>query len=46
MRVQVRKVLENIRGVLGTMDRQMSDIVSLVHHAVDIEQFMMTGDIC
>ena len=45
MRAQVRKVLENIRDVLGAMGGRMSDIVSLVHYAVDIEQFMATGDI-
>ena len=45
MRAQVRKVLENIRDVLGAMGGLMSDIVSLVHYAVDIEQFMATGDI-
>ena len=45
MRVQVRKVLENIRAVLATMGGQLSDIVSLVHYSTDIEQFMRTGDI-
>ena len=45
MRVQVRQVLENIRDVLGTMGGRMSDIVSLVHYATDIEQFMAASDI-
>lgn len=45
MRAQVRKVLENVRDVLGSMGGQMNDIVSLVQYATDIEQFMGTGDI-
>ena len=45
MRVQVRRVLENIREVLASMGGQMSDVISLVHYATDIEQFMSTGDI-
>ena len=45
MRAQVRKVLENIRSVLASMGGRMSDVVSLVHYATDIEQFMGTGDI-
>ena len=45
MRAQVRKVLENIQLVLASMGGRMGDIVSLVHYAVDIEQFMGTGDI-
>ena len=45
MRIQVRKVFENIRDVLSSMGGQMSDVVSLVHYATDIEQFMQTGDI-
>jgi 2-iminobutanoate/2-iminopropanoate deaminase len=45
MRAQVRKVLENIRDVLASMGGLMSDIVSLVHYAVDIEQFMGASDI-
>jgi 2-iminobutanoate/2-iminopropanoate deaminase len=45
MRTQVRKVLENIRDVLASMGGQMSDVVSLVHYATDIGQFMGTGDI-
>jgi enamine deaminase RidA (YjgF/YER057c/UK114 family) len=45
MRVQVRRVLENIREVLASMGGQMSDVVSLVHYATDIDQFMGTGDI-
>lgn len=45
MRAQVRKVLENTQGVLASMGGQMCDVVSLVHYATDIEQFMATGDI-
>ncbi len=45
MRVQVRKVLENMQGVLASMGGRMGDVVSLVHYATDIEQFMGTGDI-
>lgn len=45
MRAQVGKVLENIQSVLASMGGQMGDIVSLVHYATDIEQFMGTGDI-
>jgi 2-iminobutanoate/2-iminopropanoate deaminase len=45
MRMQVRKGFENIRDVLATMGGQMSDAVSLVHYATDIEAFMGTGDI-
>ena len=45
MRAQARNVLESIRDVLGAMGGQMCDIVLLVHYAVDIEQFMVTGDI-
>lgn len=45
MRAQVRKVLENIRDVLASMGGQMGDVVSLVHYATDIEQFMQAGDI-
>lgn len=45
MRAQVRKVLENIQSVLASMGGQMSDVVSLVHYATDIERFMATGDI-
>ena len=45
MCAQVRRVLENIRHVLASMGGRMGDIVSLVHYAVDIEQFMKTGDI-
>lgn len=44
MRAQVRKVLENIRDVLACVGGQMSDVVSLVHYATDIERFMETGD--
>lgn len=45
MRAQVRKVLENIQGVLASMGGQMGDVISLVHYATDIERFMGTGDI-
>lgn len=45
MRAQVRKTLENIRDVLGSMGGRMSDTLSLVHYATDIEAFMATGDI-
>ena len=45
MRAQVRKTLENIRDVLGSLGGRMSDTLSLVHYATDIEAFMATGDI-
>ena len=45
MRAQVRKVLENIRDVLGAMGGSTTDVISLVHYATDIEAFMTTGDI-
>ena len=45
MRAQVRQVLENIRDVLASMGGKMNDIVSLVHYATDIEQFMGASDI-
>jgi 2-iminobutanoate/2-iminopropanoate deaminase len=45
MRAQVRKVLENIKSVLTSMGGEMGDVISLVHYATDIEQFMGTGDI-
>lgn len=45
MRAQVRKVLENIRGMLASMGGGMGDVISLVHYATDIEEFMRTGDI-
>jgi 2-iminobutanoate/2-iminopropanoate deaminase len=45
MRVQVRKVLENIRDVLASMGGQMGDIYSLTHYSTDIAQFMGAGDI-
>jgi 2-iminobutanoate/2-iminopropanoate deaminase len=45
MRVQVRKVLENIRDVLASMGGHMGDIASLVHYATDIAQFMAASDI-
>jgi len=45
LRVQLRKVLENIRDVLESMGGTMSDVVSLVHYTTDIEKFMPSGDI-
>jgi 2-iminobutanoate/2-iminopropanoate deaminase len=45
MRVQVRRVLENIRDVLASMGGQMGDVVSLTHYTTDIAQFMGAGDI-
>jgi enamine deaminase RidA (YjgF/YER057c/UK114 family) len=45
IRAQVRKTLENIRDVLESMGGHMSDIISLVQYATDIEAFMGTGDI-
>ena len=45
MRAQVRKTLENILAVLGSMGGAMQDVVSLVHYATNIEQFMGTWDI-
>ncbi len=45
MRVQVRKVLENIRSVLTSMGGTMGDVVSVVHYATNIDDFMAAGDI-
>jgi 2-iminobutanoate/2-iminopropanoate deaminase len=45
MRAQVRKTLENIRDLLGSFGGGMSDIISLVHYATDIEAFMASSDI-
>ncbi len=45
MRAQVRQTLHNIAAVLSSMGGRMGDVVSLVHHATDIEQFMAAGDI-
>ncbi len=45
MRAQVRRVLENIRDVLDSMGGRMEDVLSLVHYATDLEQFMACGDI-
>jgi enamine deaminase RidA (YjgF/YER057c/UK114 family) len=45
MRVQVRKVLENIGTVLSSVGGTMADVVSLVHYATDIEEFAATDDI-
>lgn len=45
MRAQVRQTLENIKAVLASVGGEMADIVSLTQYAIDIEQFMATGDI-
>jgi enamine deaminase RidA (YjgF/YER057c/UK114 family) len=45
MRAQVRKTLENIQLVLGSVDGTMGDIIALTQYATDIEQFMTAGDI-
>ncbi|ASL42075.1 Putative aminoacrylate peracid reductase RutC [Burkholderia sp. AD24] len=45
MRAQVRKVLENVRDVLAAMGGQMTDVISLIHFATNIEAFMATADI-
>jgi len=45
MRAQVRKSLENIRDVLAAMGGQMTDVLSLVHYATDIDEFMRAADI-
>ncbi|CAB3755435.1 endoribonuclease L-PSP [Burkholderia sp. MSh2] len=45
MRAQVRQALDNIRDVLAALGGQMQDVISLVHHATDIDAFMQTGDI-
>lgn len=45
MRIQVRKVLENIQEMLISMGGDMSDVMSLVHYTTDIRSFMETGDI-
>lgn len=45
MRAQVRQALENLQAVLASMGGRMADVVTLVHYATDIEQFMGTGDI-
>jgi 2-iminobutanoate/2-iminopropanoate deaminase len=45
IRKQVRQTLENIKDVLASMGGCMSDIMSLVHYATDIEAFMATSDI-
>jgi 2-iminobutanoate/2-iminopropanoate deaminase len=45
IRAQVRKVLENVRDVLAAMGGQMTDVLSVVHYATDIDAFMSTGDI-
>lgn len=45
MRIQVRQVLQNIRSVLASMGGIMTDVISLVHYATDIDGFMKTGDI-
>jgi 2-iminobutanoate/2-iminopropanoate deaminase len=45
MRAQTRKVLENIRTVLGSVGGGMGDIISLTHYVIDIKRFMETGDV-
>ena len=45
MRAQVRQVLDNIASVLASMGGEMRDVMSLVHYATDIGQFMAAGDI-
>lgn len=45
MRVQVRQALANISAILESMGGDMGDVLSLVHHVTDIDQFMTTGDI-
>lgn len=45
MRVQTRKVLENIKAVLVSAGGGMGDIISLTHYVTDIKRFMETGDI-
>jgi len=45
MRAQLRQTLHNIAAVLASMGGRMGDLVSLVHFATDIEQFMAAGDI-
>ena len=45
MRTQVRQVLQNIEAVLASMGGSTSDIVSLVHYATNIDDFMKAGDI-
>ena len=45
IRAQVRQSLTNIDAVLRSMGGRMSDVLSLVHYATRIEEFMMTGDI-
>ena len=45
MRAQVRQALHNLAAVLASMGGEMGDILSLVHYATDIEQFMAAGDI-
>jgi enamine deaminase RidA (YjgF/YER057c/UK114 family) len=45
MRVQVRRVLENIRTVLAELGGEMRDIFSLTQYTTDIAAFMAAGDI-
>jgi 2-iminobutanoate/2-iminopropanoate deaminase len=45
MRAQLRQALDNIAAVLASMGGQMGDVVSLVHFATDIEQFMAASDV-
>lgn len=45
MRIQVRKVLENIKDVLASMGGEMGDILSLTQFSTDLAQFMDAADI-
>ena len=45
MRAQVRQALDNIAAVLSSMGGQVGDVLSLVHYATDIGQFMAAGDV-
>ncbi len=45
MRAQTLKTLENIETVLASVGGKMSDVISLVHYTIDIDEFMKTGDI-
>lgn len=45
MKVQVRKVLENIQTVLDHVGGRMGDIISLTQYVTDIDAFMGSGDV-
>lgn len=45
MNAQVRQVLMNIQAILASMNGRMSDIVSLMQFATDIEAFMKAGHV-